>query len=79
MSALDAIWRNSYPTNLTGSPTLCLPNGFTHSGLPTSLQLIGKNFDEMTLLRVGRQLRAGLIGTNGPPRLSRHRCEGCGM
>lgn len=58
MSALDAIWRNSYPTNLTGSPTLCLPNGFTHSGLPTSLQLIGKNFDEMTLLRVGRQLQA---------------------
>jgi aspartyl-tRNA(Asn)/glutamyl-tRNA(Gln) amidotransferase subunit A len=57
MSTLDAIWRNSYPTNLTGSPTLCLPNGFTRSDLPTSLQLIGKNFDEMTLLRVGRRLQ----------------------
>ena len=29
MSALDAIWRNTYPMNLTGSPTLCLPNGFS--------------------------------------------------
>jgi len=57
MSVLDAIWRNTYPTNLTGSPTLCLPNGFTPSGLPTSLQLIGRNFDEMTLLRLGHQFQ----------------------
>ncbi len=56
-SALDAIWRNVFPTNLTGSPTLSLPNGFSRSGLPTGLQLIGRNFDELTLLRLGRDLQ----------------------
>lgn len=56
--ALDAIWRNVFPTNLTGSPTLALPNGFSSSGLPTSLQLIGRHFDELTLLRLGRDLQS---------------------
>ncbi len=55
--ALNAIWRNVFPTNLTGSPTLCLPNGFSRSNLPISLQLIGRNFDEATLLRLGVQLQ----------------------
>ncbi len=58
LSVLDAIWRNAYPTNLTGSPTLCLPNGFSRSGLPLSLQLIGRNFDEMTLLRLGHRFQS---------------------
>src|SRR5690606_20595108 len=49
MSALNAIWRNVFPTNLTGSPTLCFPCGFTADRLPVSLQLIGRNFDELTL------------------------------
>ncbi|KAA0971901.1 Asp-tRNA(Asn)/Glu-tRNA(Gln) amidotransferase subunit GatA [Aureimonas fodinaquatilis] len=56
--ALDAIWRNVFPTNLTGSPTLSLPNGFSKSGLPIGLQLIGRYFDETTLLRLGRDLQA---------------------
>lgn len=52
-SALDAIWHNAYPTNLTGSPSLCLPCGFSAGGLPIALQMIGRNFDELTLLRAG--------------------------
>jgi aspartyl-tRNA(Asn)/glutamyl-tRNA(Gln) amidotransferase subunit A len=52
-SALDAIWRNAFPTNLTGSPTLTVPCGFSREGLPLGLQLIARNFDEMTLLRAG--------------------------
>lgn len=55
VSVLNAIWRNAFPTNLTGSPTLCLPCGFSRSGLPLSLQLIGRNFDELTLLQVGHK------------------------
>ena len=38
------------PVNLAGLPGLSLPCGFTQSGLPIGLQLIGKPFDESTLL-----------------------------
>ncbi len=38
------------PVNLAGLPGLSLPGGFTATGLPIGLQLIGKPFDEATLL-----------------------------
>jgi Asp-tRNA(Asn)/Glu-tRNA(Gln) amidotransferase A subunit family amidase len=41
------------PFNLTGQPALTLPCGFTTSGLPLALQIVGKPFDEATVLRVG--------------------------
>lgn len=44
---------NMPPFNLTGSPTLALPCGFSASGLPLSLQLAGRPFEEATVLRVG--------------------------
>jgi aspartyl-tRNA(Asn)/glutamyl-tRNA(Gln) amidotransferase subunit A len=44
---------NMAPFNMTGLPALALPCGFTASGLPLSLQLAGRPFDEATVLRVG--------------------------
>jgi aspartyl-tRNA(Asn)/glutamyl-tRNA(Gln) amidotransferase subunit A len=44
---------NMPPFNITGSPTLALPCGFSASGLPVSLQLAGRPFDEATVLQVG--------------------------
>ena len=38
--------------NTTGHPALCMPCGFSRSGLPLSLQLAGRMFDEATVLRV---------------------------
>jgi len=38
--------------NLAGLPGISLPCGFNSKGLPIGLQLIGKAFDEQTLLRV---------------------------
>lgn len=39
--------------NIAGLPALTVPCGFDEKGLPIGLQLIGKPFDESTLLRVG--------------------------
>ncbi len=38
--------------NLVGIPGISLPCGFTKTGLPIGLQLLGKPFDEETLLQV---------------------------
>jgi aspartyl-tRNA(Asn)/glutamyl-tRNA(Gln) amidotransferase subunit A len=48
--------RRSYvtPAALSGTPAIALPCGFTRAGLPISLQLIGRRFDEAALLRAAR-------------------------
>jgi aspartyl-tRNA(Asn)/glutamyl-tRNA(Gln) amidotransferase subunit A len=38
--------------NLAGLPGLSLPCGFDSEGLPIGLQMIGKHFDETTILRI---------------------------
>jgi aspartyl-tRNA(Asn)/glutamyl-tRNA(Gln) amidotransferase subunit A len=39
--------------NLIGLPALAIPCGFGSTGLPLSMQIVGKPFDEATALRVG--------------------------
>jgi aspartyl-tRNA(Asn)/glutamyl-tRNA(Gln) amidotransferase subunit A len=39
--------------NLAGLPAISLPCGFSTGGLPVGLQLVGRAFDEATILRVG--------------------------
>jgi aspartyl-tRNA(Asn)/glutamyl-tRNA(Gln) amidotransferase subunit A len=41
------------PFNLTGLPALSIPCGMSSKGLPIGMQVIGKAFDETTVLRVG--------------------------
>ena len=38
--------------NLAGIPGISIPCGFTSSGLPIGLQILGRHFDEETILRV---------------------------
>jgi len=40
------------PINLSGMPGISLPCGFSSTGLPIGLQIIGKAFEEATILRV---------------------------
>jgi aspartyl-tRNA(Asn)/glutamyl-tRNA(Gln) amidotransferase subunit A len=41
------------PAALAGTPALAVPCGFSASGLPLSLQVIGRRFEDATVLRVG--------------------------
>ena len=57
----DARWwliRCTRPINLTGHPALSVPCGLTAAGLPIGLQLVGRLFDEATLLRLGHAFQA---------------------
>jgi aspartyl-tRNA(Asn)/glutamyl-tRNA(Gln) amidotransferase subunit A len=38
--------------NLAGLPALSLPCGFDQAGMPIGMQIVGKHFDEATILRV---------------------------
>ena len=42
------------PFNLLGVPALAVPTGFSNEGLPLSMQVVGKAFDEATVYRVAR-------------------------
>jgi aspartyl-tRNA(Asn)/glutamyl-tRNA(Gln) amidotransferase subunit A len=44
---------NMAPFNMAGLPALALPCGFSEAGLPLSLQIAGRPFEEATVLRVG--------------------------
>jgi amidase len=44
--------RNTQPFNYTGHPALALPVGKSSAGLPVSLQLVGRCFDDPLLMRV---------------------------
>jgi aspartyl-tRNA(Asn)/glutamyl-tRNA(Gln) amidotransferase subunit A len=41
----------TYPFNLTQQPAASVPCGFTKAGLPIGLQVVGRMFDDMTVLR----------------------------
>jgi aspartyl-tRNA(Asn)/glutamyl-tRNA(Gln) amidotransferase subunit A len=42
----------SYPFNLTQQPAASVPCGFTAGGLPAGLHLVGRMFDDRTVLTV---------------------------
>ena len=42
---------NTQPFNYTGHPALAVPVGKASAGLPVSMQLVGKDFDDALLLR----------------------------
>lgn len=41
----------TYPFNITGQPAASLPCGFTADGLPVGLQIIGRKYDEVSVLK----------------------------
>jgi Asp-tRNA(Asn)/Glu-tRNA(Gln) amidotransferase A subunit family amidase len=51
VGTVPALTQYTRPYNITGSPAIALPCGFSDAGLPISLQLAGRPFDELTVLR----------------------------
>lgn len=65
--AIDAFVRLMAPCNITGLPSLALPSGFSDEGLPLSIQVIGRPFQEARVLRIGRAYeRANEWGSRRP-------------
>jgi len=52
-AVIQRLTRFTRPINYLGLPSLSIPSGFTRSGLPVGMQLVGRSFDEATLLRIG--------------------------
>ena len=50
--------RAAVPFDLTGSPAISVPFGWSEDGLPIGVQLVARHFDEATLLRAAAALEA---------------------
>lgn len=63
-----------YPTNTTlashtGLPALSVPIGFTVTGLPVGIELVGRPRHERVLLNIGSQIER-VVGARTPPKLA---------
>jgi aspartyl-tRNA(Asn)/glutamyl-tRNA(Gln) amidotransferase subunit A len=67
-----SFWQNSSlttPFNVTGGPALAQCMGFTPAGLPLSLQLVGRPFDEATVLRAAHAYETATSWRSRRPKL----------
>lgn len=56
-AVIQNLTRFARPINYLGLPSLVIPAGHNASGLPIGMQLVGRPFDETTLLRIGAQFQ----------------------
>jgi Asp-tRNA(Asn)/Glu-tRNA(Gln) amidotransferase A subunit family amidase len=49
---ITTVLRFTAPFNITGQPALALPIGLSSEGLPLSMQIIGRPFDEVSVFQV---------------------------
>jgi aspartyl-tRNA(Asn)/glutamyl-tRNA(Gln) amidotransferase subunit A len=57
------------PFNVTGNPVLAMPTGCSEGGLPLGMQIVGRAFDEATVLRIGAAYEAAAGRTHKRPTL----------
>jgi aspartyl-tRNA(Asn)/glutamyl-tRNA(Gln) amidotransferase subunit A len=44
--------------NVAQCPALSVPSGFTAAGLPSAVQIVGRRFDDPTVLTIGKAVEA---------------------
>lgn len=44
----------TYPFNFTGQPAASIPAGFTKNGLPVGMQIVGRHYDDVGVLRISK-------------------------
>jgi aspartyl-tRNA(Asn)/glutamyl-tRNA(Gln) amidotransferase subunit A len=61
--------RLTRPFNALGLPVLAVPAGFTADGRPLGLSIVGRPFDEATVLRIARayERATGWVEKRTPP------------
>jgi aspartyl-tRNA(Asn)/glutamyl-tRNA(Gln) amidotransferase subunit A len=69
-AVIQRLTRFTRPVNYLGLPSLAIPSGFTKSGLPVAMQLVGRSFDETTLLRIGAAFQRATDFHNQVPKLA---------
>ncbi|MGH6942250.1 amidase [Hypericibacter sp.] len=52
----NALTRFTSFFNMTGAPAMSVPSGFHRSGLPMGVQVVGRSFDEETVLAIGQAI-----------------------
>ena len=55
------------PFNVTGSPAIAVPAGFSQEGLPLGIQIVGAPYNEATVYRVGAAYEAATAWTAKHP------------
>jgi aspartyl-tRNA(Asn)/glutamyl-tRNA(Gln) amidotransferase subunit A len=70
-SLTEAYVRFTAPSNLTGLPALSVPCGWGSDQMPIGLQIIGRPFDERTILRIGERYQAVTSWLRSPTRCPR--------
>jgi aspartyl-tRNA(Asn)/glutamyl-tRNA(Gln) amidotransferase subunit A len=66
---LALMTRFTRPFNYLGVPSLAVPCGFLASGLPVSMQLVGRPFDEATILALGHAFQQATDWHKREPRV----------
>jgi aspartyl-tRNA(Asn)/glutamyl-tRNA(Gln) amidotransferase subunit A len=69
-AVIQRITRFTRPINYLGLPSLSIPSGFTRSGLPVGMQIVGRSFDEAMLLRIGAAFQRATDFHQKVPKLS---------
>ena len=63
-------WTLCYPFNYSGQPAVSIPAGWTASGLPVGLQIVGRRLEDALVLRAAATLEALRPWAARRPRLS---------
>ena len=60
----------TYPFNITGHPAASIPCGWSKDGLPIGMQIVGRRFDELTVLQVSKAFEKLVPWQNKKPKFN---------